>query len=162
LKKFPFQKPPSLVVTPLRIECLQVLFAMSSHFHLLQGHLAHVAEALKNSFADPSFDVKLYAGRVLDTLGHTMATYLLEHKGDNKTGNDSDILLNSCLKFWLDLIPDVTQAIQNDANSATLRTVCCDALANIGPEVFERLPVRNYDFIHFQSTNYSLFTKKNC
>jgi hypothetical protein len=108
---------------------------------------------LKNSFADPSFDVKLYAGRVLDALGHTMANHLLEHKSENKAGNEGDVLPNVCLKFWLDLIPDVTQAIQNDTNSATLRTVCCDALANIGAEVFERFPVSSLWKLRLYSLN---------
>jgi HEAT repeat-containing protein 6 len=127
------------VVNPLRIECLQVLFAMSPHFHLLQHHLPFVAEALKKSFNDPSFDIKLYAGRVLDVLGHTMSNYLLDHKTDRKPDD-----VNVCLKFWLDLFPVVTQVIQNDGNSAALRTICCDALGNIGVEVFERLPVSTF------------------
>lgn len=67
---------PSAVM-PVRMECLQVLSAMTSHYSLLAEHLALVAVALKNSFNDAIPEIKLYSGRVLDLLGHAINTSLL-------------------------------------------------------------------------------------
>lgn len=64
-------------VMPVRMECLQVLCAMSSHFSLLADHLPMVAQALVNAFGDPLSEIKLYAGRLLDLLGHALHTALL-------------------------------------------------------------------------------------
>lgn len=65
------------VVMPVRMECLQVLSAMASHYSLLADHLLLVAAALKNSFNDAIPEIKLYAGRVLDLIGHAINTSLL-------------------------------------------------------------------------------------
>nr|XP_040222716.2 HEAT repeat-containing protein 6 [Anopheles coluzzii] len=121
-------------VMPVRMECLQVLCAMSSHFSLLADHLPMVAQALVNAFGDPLSEIKLYAGRLLDLLGHALHTaLLLEDKSDPE-------LLDVALQFWTTIMSTVTEQIQDVYLIATLRSVCCDALGNIGVHVYEKFP----------------------
>uniref|UniRef100_A0A182WJ62 HEAT repeat-containing protein 6 n=1 Tax=Anopheles minimus TaxID=112268 RepID=A0A182WJ62_9DIPT len=121
-------------VMPVRMECLQVLCAMTSHYSLLADHLPLVAQALKNAFGDPLSEIKLYAGRLLDLLGHAIHTeLLLQDKIDSEQ-------LNVALQFWVSIIPTVTEQIQDERLVATLRSVCCDALGNIGVHVYEKFP----------------------
>ncbi|XP_050073590.1 HEAT repeat-containing protein 6 [Anopheles maculipalpis] len=121
-------------VMPVRMECLQVLCAMASHYSLLVDHLPMVAEALVNAFGDPLPEIKLYAGRLLDLLGHAIHTeLLLQDKIDIEH-------LDVALQFWTSIIPIVTEQIQDVQLVATLRSVCCDALGNIGVHVYEKFP----------------------
>uniref|UniRef100_A0A182K443 HEAT repeat-containing protein 6 n=1 Tax=Anopheles christyi TaxID=43041 RepID=A0A182K443_9DIPT len=121
-------------VMPVRMECLQVLCAMASHFSLLADHLPMVAQALVNAFGDPLSEIKLYAGRLLDLLGHAIHTaLLLQDKIDQEQ-------LNVALEFWTTIMPTVTEQIQDVYLIATLRSVCCDALGNIGVHVYEKFP----------------------
>uniref|UniRef100_A0A182MKC1 HEAT repeat-containing protein 6 n=1 Tax=Anopheles culicifacies TaxID=139723 RepID=A0A182MKC1_9DIPT len=121
-------------VMPVRMECLQVLCAMTSHYSLLADHLPLVAQALINAFGDPLPEIKLYAGRLLDLLGHAIHTeLLLQDKIDPEQ-------LNVALQFWISIIPTVTEQIQDVRLVATLRSVCCDALGNIGVHVYEKFP----------------------
>ncbi|XP_055629394.1 HEAT repeat-containing protein 6 [Toxorhynchites rutilus septentrionalis] len=124
---------PSAVM-PVRMECLQVLSAMTSHYSLLADSLPLVAAALKNSFNDAIPEIKLYAGRVLDLLGHAINTSLLM-----KVTVD-DEKLNDAVEFWAAMIPTVKDQIQNLQQNPSLRAICCDALGNIGVHVFEKLP----------------------
>ncbi|EAT38851.1 AAEL009289-PA [Aedes aegypti] len=122
------------VVMPVRMECLQVLSAMASHYSLLADHLLLVAAALKNSFNDAIPEIKLYAGRVLDLIGHAINTSLLV-----KVTIDPDEL-NTSVDFWVTMLPIVTEQIQDIQQNASLRGICCDALGNLGVHVFEKLP----------------------
>ncbi|XP_038119587.1 HEAT repeat-containing protein 6 [Culex quinquefasciatus] len=124
---------PSAVM-PVRMECLQVLSAMTSHYSLLVEHLPLVAQALQASFRDAIPEIKLYAGRVLDLLGHAINTSLLL-----KVTIDPDELTNS-VAFWTAMLPTVTEQIQDMQQNASLRAICCDALGNLGVHVFEKLP----------------------
>uniref|UniRef100_A0A1Q3FXF7 HEAT repeat-containing protein 6 n=1 Tax=Culex tarsalis TaxID=7177 RepID=A0A1Q3FXF7_CULTA len=121
-------------VMPVRMECLQVLSAMTSHYSLLVGQLPLVAEALRASFRDAIPEIKLYAGRVLDLLGHSINTSLLL-----RVTVDPDELTNS-VAFWTAMLPTVTEQIQDMQQNAALRAICCDALGNLGVHVFEKLP----------------------
>ncbi|XP_052899579.1 HEAT repeat-containing protein 6 [Anopheles moucheti] len=121
-------------VMPVRMECLQVLCAMTCHYSLLADHLPLVAQALINAFGDTLSEIKLYAGRLLDLLGHAIHTQLLlQDKIDPEQ-------LNVALHFWSSIIPTVTEQIQDVRLVATLRSVCCDALGNIGVHVYEKFP----------------------
>lgn len=62
--------------TSVRTESLLVLSAMTSHYLLVKSNLEFIGKALLNSFKDPVPDVRLYASRVLDLIGHSMNTYL--------------------------------------------------------------------------------------
>ncbi|XP_062552864.1 HEAT repeat-containing protein 6 [Armigeres subalbatus] len=124
---------PSAVM-PVRMECLQVLSAMTSHYSLLADYLPLVALALENSFHDAIPEIKLYSGRVLDLLGHAINTSLLL-----KVTIDPDEL-NASVDFWVAMLPIVTEQIQDIQQSASLRGICCDALGNLGVHVFEKLP----------------------
>lgn len=64
--------------------------------------------------------------------------------------NKDDI--ESCSSFWTCVMPKVIEQIQqNDA--AILKSICCDALSNIGSHVFERLEVTSVP----ESFNYLIF-----
>uniref|UniRef100_A0AAG5D991 HEAT repeat-containing protein 6 n=1 Tax=Anopheles atroparvus TaxID=41427 RepID=A0AAG5D991_ANOAO len=121
-------------VMTVRMECLQVLCVMTGHYSLLCDHLLLVAQALVNAFGDPAAEIKLYAGRVLDLLGHAIHTSLLLPD----TIDSEEI--NMALNFWLKIIPTVTGQIQDVDLIPSVRSVCCDALGNIGVHVFEKLP----------------------
>ncbi|XP_053673050.1 HEAT repeat-containing protein 6 [Anopheles nili] len=121
-------------VMPVRMECLQVLCAMSSHYSLLADHLPSVAQALINTFGDPLAEIKLYAGRLLDLLGHAIHTsLLLKDKIDEEK-------LKVAVTFWITIIPTVTEQIQNVNLVANLRSVYCDALGNVGVHIYEKFP----------------------
>ncbi|XP_058125847.1 HEAT repeat-containing protein 6 [Anopheles ziemanni] len=121
-------------VMTVRMECLQVLCVMTGHYSLLSEYLLLVAQALVNAFGDPAAEIKLYAGRVLDLLGHAINSSLLL-----KDTIDVDEI-NGALNFWLTIVPIVTSQIQDVDLIPSVRSVCCDALGNIGVHVFEKLP----------------------
>lgn len=49
--------------------------------------------------------------------------------------------LNTSVDFWVTMLPIVTEQIQDMQQNTSLRTICCDALGNLGVHVFEKLPV---------------------
>ncbi|XP_017869826.1 PREDICTED: HEAT repeat-containing protein 6 [Drosophila arizonae] len=119
--------------SPLRVECLQVLLAMTTHFGLLREHLARLADVLCNALQDSSWDVRLYGARALDAIGFQMARLALEQTEPRPEQQQQH------LSFWLRLLPTIYDAYSN-AETATLRCSLCDALSNIGGYCFERLP----------------------
>ncbi|ALC48745.1 CG16989 [Drosophila busckii] len=116
---------------PLRIECLQVLLAMATHFALLREHLTRLATLLSAAFEDASLDVRLYAARCLDALGYQLARQELQPATQQQQQQQ--------LNFWLRMLPSI-YAAYTGAATATLKCALCDALANIGASNFERLP----------------------
>lgn len=63
--------------TSVRIECLQVLTALTSHYLLLKDHLPSISIALLLTLKESSpADEKIYASRMLETLGSSMNNYL--------------------------------------------------------------------------------------
>lgn len=123
-------KTPSLL-TSVRIESLQVLTAMSSHYLLLKDHLLPISSALIKSLQN-SADEQLYACRALDFFGNSVNVYLTQ---DKKNLQD----LEASVSFWLAVIPSVVRKIQDITQPPALRASLADALANIGVHVFEKL-----------------------
>jgi hypothetical protein len=63
--------------TSVRIESLQVLTALTSHYPLLKDHLSSISMALLLTLQDSSpADEKIYASRTLESLGSSMTNYL--------------------------------------------------------------------------------------
>ncbi|XP_070497280.1 HEAT repeat-containing protein 6 [Chironomus tepperi] len=125
-------KTPSIAIS-VRIESLQVLSSMSSHFLLVKDHLLLISTALTKSLSPESpVDEKLYASRTLESLGSAINNFLSQ---ENKTPQDVDL----CLTFWIRIIPAVFDNIQNVNQSPTLRAYLADSLANIGVFIFEKL-----------------------
>ncbi|EDW75107.1 uncharacterized protein Dwil_GK19879 [Drosophila willistoni] len=120
----------SSTTPPLRLECLQVIMAMATHFALLQLHLIRLSRVIASCLQDPSQDVRLYAARCLDTLGYQMARYCQDQQSSEQEQH---------LAFWLRLLPFIYAAYMNEA-SASLKCSLCDALANMGSNSFDRLP----------------------
>ncbi|KAH8387161.1 hypothetical protein KR093_005071 [Drosophila rubida] len=117
---------------PLRLECLQVILAMATHFALLRDHLARLAAVLCTALGDASLDVRLYGARCLDAVGFQMARQAQEQQSEAE-------LLQQHLLFWQRLLQSIYAAYL-DASSATLKCALCDALSNMGVSSFERLP----------------------
>lgn len=121
--------------TPLRVECLQVLLAMATHFRLLRDHLARLAETLCDALRDASGDVRLYGARCFDAIGYQMA-----RQANEQTDTNSNPKLDpSYLCFWQRMLPAIYSAY-TDAGTTTLRCSLCDALSNMGVQSFESLP----------------------
>ncbi|KAH8411798.1 hypothetical protein KR215_011263, partial [Drosophila sulfurigaster] len=120
---------------PLRLECLQVILAMATHFALLRDHLARLAAVLSAALADASLDVRLYGARCLDAVGFQMARQAQEQQQTD----EEQLQLQQHLLFWQRLLQSIYVAYLA-ANSATLKCALCDALSNMGVCSFERLP----------------------
>lgn len=127
-------KSPS-PATSVRVESLQVLSALSSHFLLLKDHQRLISIALMNSFKR-SADEQLFTCRALDVIGNSINVYLSQ---DKKHLQDLDL----AIEFWLIIMPSVVEKIQDNSNPAALRALLADALANIGVHVFEKLERKN-------------------
>ncbi|XP_060662673.1 HEAT repeat-containing protein 6 [Drosophila nasuta] len=120
---------------PLRLECLQVILAMATHFALLRDHLGRLAAVLSAALADPSLDVRLYGARCLDAVGFQMARQAQEQQQTEEEQRQ----LQQHLLFWQRLLQSIYVAYLA-ASSATLKCALCDALSNMGVWSFERLP----------------------
>lgn len=46
-----------------------------------------------------------------------------------------------CSSFWTGVMSKVIEQIQQSNDVAALKSICCDALSNIGSHIFERLEV---------------------
>ncbi|KAG5678450.1 hypothetical protein PVAND_008122 [Polypedilum vanderplanki] len=121
------------IAVSVRVQSLQVLTAMTSHFLLLKDHLLSISTALAKCFQDSPVDEKLYASRALESLGSAINNFLSQEK---KTQTDADL----CLAFWIRLIPNVIENIQNIKQSTNgLRASLADSLSNLGVHIFEKL-----------------------
>ena len=123
-------KTPS-PATSVRIESLQVLSAISSHFLLLKNHLPSISFAIVKSLQN-SNDEQMYASRAIDVLGSSINIYLSQEKRNLQD-------LEASVSFWLNVIPNVVERIQDNRQPAILRASLADGLANIGVHVFEKL-----------------------
>lgn len=117
--------------TSVRIESLQVLGALCAHFLLLKDHQRLISVALVNSF-NSTADEQLFVGRVLDVYGNALNVYLSQDKRHLQ-----DLELST--EFWINMIASAVEKIQDNNQTATLRTSLVDAFANIGAHVFEKL-----------------------
>ncbi|KAH8267054.1 hypothetical protein KR044_011205 [Drosophila immigrans] len=115
---------------PLRLECLQVILAMATHFALLRDHLVRLSAVLSSALADASLDVRLYGARCLDAVGYQLG---------RQTEAESEQQQQLNLVFWQRLLQSI-YAAHMAASSATLKCALCDALSNMGVSSFERLP----------------------
>lgn len=70
------------IAVSVRVESLQVLIAMSSHYLLLKDHLMPISTALTRSFRDGLPDEKIYATRALEYLGSSIINYLSQGNED--------------------------------------------------------------------------------
>ena len=58
--------------------------------------------------------------------------------------DDKTFTMDEALGFWNSLLSGpLVQALQNECD-AHLRAICCDCLADIGPQVFEAIEVDLY------------------
>ncbi|XP_034666305.1 HEAT repeat-containing protein 6 [Drosophila subobscura] len=114
---------------PLRLECYQVLLAMTTHIGLLRKQLAHLGRAIAAGLMCANADVRLHAARCLDSMGYQMGRTQPE---------PSDRELE--LAFWLGLLPHIFKAFNAEAAPGPLKSALCDSLSNMGVVTFEDLP----------------------
>uniref|UniRef100_A0A1I8PGI2 HEAT repeat-containing protein 6 n=1 Tax=Stomoxys calcitrans TaxID=35570 RepID=A0A1I8PGI2_STOCA len=122
-----------IVPQSVRIESIQVLIAMSSHFAMLKSHLPEVSAALQHVIANTLPEVRLYAARCIDSCAFQISRYVLENGLAT-----SSLETKSFGKFWTDILPIIMQHIRRDSEeTSTVRITLCDALSNIGVVMFE-------------------------
>lgn len=125
-----------IMATSIRIESLQILIVMSSHFAMVKSHLRKVAEILIYSLNDSSSDIRLYAARCIDAFAYQISRYLIENSSVY-----SSLEVQECEQFWLTMMPIVVSHIRRDFEEiSTVRIVLCDSLSNIGVLMFENMP----------------------
>ncbi|XP_058974523.1 HEAT repeat-containing protein 6 isoform X2 [Musca domestica] len=122
------------VPASIRIESLQVLTAMSSHFAMVKAHLPKISVVLQKSMNDSLPDVRLYAARCIDSCAFQISRQVMESTASSSFQTD----IQNFSTFWMNMVPIVMEHIRRDKEEAsTVRTVLCDALSNIGVVMFE-------------------------
>ncbi|XP_017136587.1 HEAT repeat-containing protein 6 [Drosophila miranda] len=114
---------------PLRLECYQVLLAMTTHIGLLRKQQAHLGRVIASGLMYANADVQLHAARCLDSMGYQMGRALPEPSDRNLE-----------LSFWLGLLPHIFAAFCAEAAPGPLKCALCDSLSNMGAVTFEDLP----------------------
>lgn len=127
--------------TPLKVECLHILLAMTSHPELLRDNLRYFTDAAIVALDDPSPECHLFAVRVIDYTG-----YALSHNLESASGTGPG--LEECIEFWFTVIPLIAGQLQKPSclKYAT-KPICCDALSNVGGAVFEKMPQKTKAFL---------------
>lgn len=124
-----------MIATSVRIESLQVLIAMSSHFAMVKSHLNKIAEIFIYSLNDSSSDIRLYAARCVDAFAYQISRYLIEN-----SAMYSSLEVQECEQFWRNMMPIVVSHIRRDFEEiSTVRIALCDSLSNIGILTFENM-----------------------
>lgn len=75
----------NIVPAPVKLESLQVIAAMCRNYFmdLLGPYLLQIGKALELSLADKYTDLKLHAGRTLDSIGQAMQLVIATSTGTN-------------------------------------------------------------------------------
>lgn len=68
------KRTDNVVPAPVKLESLQVVSAMCRNYFriMLAPHIMQVAKALEMSLSDKYMDLRLHAGRAVDSIGHSM------------------------------------------------------------------------------------------
>lgn len=138
LKSGPIINVPS----PLKLECLHILSAMTNHFPLLRHNLHWIAQAITVSLKDAYEKCHLFAIRAIDYMGHAMNQNLTltPHTSPHFVSD-----LNEGIAFWADVLPDLSEHIQKP--NLVIRSLGCDAISNVGAHIYEKLPQNKQMFI---------------
>lgn len=127
--------------TPLKVECLHILSAMTSHPELLRNNLRHFTDAIKVALEDPSPECHLFAVRVIDYTG-----YALSHNVAHVRGLGPG--LEESIEYWFTVVPLIADQLQRPASiKYAIKPICCDALSNIGGAIYEKLPQNTRAFL---------------
>lgn len=123
----------------VRLECLQLMLVMSRHFHWIKDDLELIADALQLALIHEEAHIQLRAARCLDVIANTINVFLLSQ--NNNRDADFDDYIQKGLQFWKKILPHMIEKFQGDDQSEMVKTVLCDACANIGVHMFERFEV---------------------
>lgn len=113
----------------IRIESLQIISAVSSHFQYLIVHLEVISTALLAELNDQQEEIQIYSSKCLDSLAHKMSSYL----------ESSLEYIEECKQFWLIIIPEAVEKIRSPTTNHIIKTTLCDFFSNIGCQIFENL-----------------------
>lgn len=119
------------VVAPVRLECLQILSAMSRNYldSLMLPYLGPITSALEKAFYDLLYDqIVLYSARTANFLGNAMM----------KNCNEKNV--SAYLGFWQALLNGPLINLAQNEHYAPVRAAACDCLSNIGCRLFRELP----------------------
>ncbi len=134
-----------------------MISTIATHFELIKNCLLEIAVAINNSFTSECLEIRMHAVKCLDVVGYWINMYFTNESESfffsrtlyvpctlntvnvTEVTNKSDIA--SCLSFWSSVMPKVIEQIQHNNDVAALKSICCDALSNIGSHIFERLAV---------------------
>lgn len=134
--------------TPLKVECLHILLAVTSHPELLRGNLKYFTEAATVALEDTSSpECHLFAVRVIDYTG-----YALSHNLASGSGRGALVVgpgVDECLEYWNTVLPLIATQLQKrpSCQKYFVKPICCDALSNVGGVVFEKMPHHQRAFI---------------
>lgn len=112
---------------------------MAPHYIWIKPHLLLIAQALENTLQDDIATVRHRAARCLDIVAHSISTHLIAQSNVKSAEFEADVEM--ALLFWSKMLQIVTEQLQDVEQSATTKSIFCDAYSNIGVHVYERLPV---------------------
>lgn len=116
---------------------------MAPHFVWIKSHLLLLAQALENTINDDVVSIRQRMARCMDIIAHSIGNYLLEQSDAStaKNNNEFEEDVQVTLLFWLNVLPSVTEQLQDVDQSFGTKSIFCDVFSNIGVHVYERLPV---------------------
>lgn len=112
---------------------------MGRHFHWVKDDLEFIADALQRSLKDEEPLTQMRAARCLDVIANAINLFLLSQNSNRDV--DFDDVVKKCLRFWTKMLPCIVEEFQREDQTPAIKTILCDACANIGVHMFERLEV---------------------
>lgn len=123
---------------PTKLESLQVMSAMARNYFttLISPYLSYIVKGLEISLvasSERSVDLRLHAGKTLDSIGQAMSLYFVNNPDKTFLSVDQGLV------FWNSLLNGPLLTLMDNEEQSALRSVACDCLGSIGMDVFERL-----------------------
>lgn len=139
------RKNDNIVPTPVKLESLQIVSTMCRNYfyELLAPYLPQITTALEMSLSDKYGDMKLHAGRTIDSIGQAMQLLVAMPRDDAR-----HVPVEKGIAFWQSILTHLVPLMQEETQ-LFLRAIACDCLGSIGPDVFEHLPVRYVPVVVF-------------
>ncbi|XP_064612344.1 HEAT repeat-containing protein 6-like [Liolophura sinensis] len=125
---------------PVRLESLQVLANLcKGYFPVIRNSLPLLKDLIYKCLDDSEPTVRLHGSKLLNELGKAI---LIDVQGDNSSSGQQ-LQLPQALDFWLGLLNGPLPALLQCHAHPPVKAALCDCLADLGPDIFELLPVPN-------------------
>lgn len=133
--KFSVVPEGNFAAAPVRVESLQVIGAMATcHFaSAIAPNISVLQSALEVALKDSDESIRLHAARAVESIGLAMHKSL---EDDSVFKIPVDVITS----FWRELLGSSVTSLVQCPDQPSLRAAACDCLANIGMNVFEKLP----------------------